>query len=63
MLGRIAYLNGNNLKLFLHMVIVIATIFVFNAFLLIYTVDEAFKKLEGLISEWKNDQTKEEKNK
>jgi hypothetical protein len=60
-LGRIAYLNSNNLKLFFHMVVVIATVLVFNTFLLIYMVDENFKKIEGLISQYKKDQTSEAK--
>jgi hypothetical protein len=56
-LGRIANLNGKNLNLFLHMVVITATVLAFNAFLLIYKVDETFKKLEGSISQYKKDQT------
>lgn len=61
MFGTIAYLNSNSLKLFLHMIVVIATIFIFNAFLLIYVIDENFKKLEILFSQWNDEQAKEEK--
>ena len=55
-LGRIAYLNSDNSKLFFHMVVVIATILLFNSIGLIYMVDENFKKIEGLISQYKKDQ-------
>lgn len=46
-----AYSNNNHSTAFLHMVVIVAASFIFNASLLIYKIDETFKKLERFISE------------
>lgn len=46
-----AFSNSNYSTAFLHMVVIIAASFVSNALLLIYKIDETFKKLEKLISQ------------
>lgn len=46
-----AYSNSNHSTVFLHMIVIIVASFVFNALLLIYKIDETFKKLERLISQ------------
>jgi len=56
-----AYSNNNHPRIFLHMVVIITAFFLFNASLMVYRVDETFKKIEGLISQFKKDQTSEEK--
>lgn len=58
-----AHSNNNHPIMFLHMVVIIVASFVFNAFLLICIVDENFKKIDGLISQLKKDQTTKEKSK
>ena len=57
-LGRAAYLDGNDLELFVHMVVVVATVLMWNTILLIYKVDENFKEIHGLISQYRKDQEK-----
>jgi len=54
-LARIAYLRGSNLELFFHIVVVVVAILMFNSILLIFQVDETFKKIEGLISQCRKD--------
>lgn len=54
-----AHSNNNHPRMFLHMVAIIVASFLFNASLLIYIVDETFKKIEGLISQFRKDQTSE----
>jgi hypothetical protein len=44
-----AYSNNNHSAAFLHMVVIVAASFVFNALLLIYKVDVTFNKFEKLI--------------
>jgi hypothetical protein len=56
-----AYSNNNHPRMFLHMVVIITAFFLFNASLMVYRVDETFKKIEGLISQFRKDQTSEEK--
>lgn len=57
LLANRAYSHSNYSTVFSHMVIIIVASFVFNAHLLIYKVDETFKKLERLISKCRKNQT------
>ena len=61
LLANRAYSHSNYSTVFSHMVIIIVASFVFNALLLIYKIDETFKKLERLISQYRKNQTPEEK--
>jgi len=56
-----AHSNNNHPRIFLHMVAIIAASFLFNASIQIYSVDETFKKIERLISQFRKIQTPEEK--
>jgi hypothetical protein len=60
-LGRIANLNGDNSILFIHMVFVVGTAFVFNAVILIYIIDDTFSQLRDFISKLPKGQIAEEK--
>jgi len=51
-----AYSNNNHQRMFLHMVVIITAFFLYNASLQIYMVDETFKKIEGLISQFRKNQ-------
>ena len=55
-----AHSNNNHPRMFLHMVVIIAAFFVFNAFSLIYLIDETFKKIDRLISQFRKGQISEE---
>ena len=56
-----AYSNNNHPRMFLHMVVIITAFFLYNASLQIYRIDETFKKIESLISQFRKDQTSEGK--
>ena len=56
-----AYSNNNHPRMFLHMVVIITASFLYNASLQIYRIEETFKKIEGLIYQFRKDQTSEEK--
>jgi len=53
-LGWIAYLKSKDVELFIHMVVVVASVLGFNSFLLMYSIDERFKEIEKSISQYKN---------
>jgi len=55
-----AYSNNNHPRLFLHMFVIITAFFLFNASLMVYRVDETFKKIDRLISQFRKDRTSEE---
>jgi hypothetical protein len=52
-LGLVALGLRDHIKMISHMIIAIVATFVFTNFLLTNRIDETFKKLEYLISEWK----------
>jgi len=47
--------------MFLHMVVIITAFFLYNASMQIYIVDDTFKKIDRLISQFRKDQISEEK--
>ena len=50
-LGWVTFSNGNNSRLFIHMVIIVASVFLLVSSLLVYKIDIAFRKIEKLISQ------------
>jgi len=56
-----AHSNNNHPRMFLHMVVIITAFFLYNASMQIYIVDDTFKKIDRLISQFRKDQISEEK--